>query len=279
MSEMRPSEQNVDFAFVIRWLWGNKVSLVFGGVLGLAVAIGLALTAREIFRAEVVLAEANDASLAGGLMSRLGGIAGIAGINLDGDDAGRHDRALLRSRRLAEEFVVRQKLLPVLTPDHDPEKAETLWYAVRRFKGSMLSIREDSRTQLITVSMSAADPDKAAEWANAYVALTNEMARTRDIAQATRNITFLRSEIAKTEVAELQKVLYQLVESESKTLMLASARPEYAFSVVDPAVPPALRDSPKRAVMAIFGLVIGGLAGIVFVLARSLLARVRSAGR
>ena len=271
-------DESIDFAYVVRWLWLHRLALAIGGVLGLAAAIVWGLNAREIFRAEVVVAEANVGGLgAGSLMNQLGGIAGLAGINIGVGETGRQDRALLRSRRLAEEFIVRNKLLPVLFPT--PGENATLWFAVRRFKAQMVNVREDTRTELITVTMSAGDPDKAAEWANAYVALANELARTKAIDEASRNIAYLRTEIGKTEVAELQRVLYQLVESESKTLMLASARPQYAFTVIDPAVRPGMRDSPRRTVMALMGTFAGLLLGVAFVMARTLFARARLANR
>ena len=52
---------------------------------------------------------------------------------------------------------------------------------------------------------------------------------------SSRNIQYLKDQIAKTDVVQLQGVMYSLVEAEMKTLMLANARSEYAFTVVDPA--------------------------------------------
>lgn len=268
-------DQGIDFAYVIRWAWAHRMALILSSVIGLAIAIALGLTAHEVYRAEVVAVEANKGSLGGGsLMNQIGGIAGFAGINIGGDEEGRQDRALLKSRRLAEEFIVRNKLLPVLFPGPDSGKNNSLWFGVRRFKAQMLTVKEDTRTELITVSMNAGDPDLAAKWANGYMALANELARAKAIEEASSNIAYLQSEIAKTEVSELRRVLYQLVESESKTLMLASARPQYAFSVVDPAVRPGMRESPRRAVMALLGLVAGMVFGVVFVIGRSVLASV-----
>jgi len=271
---MQSADQRIDLAFVLRWLWSHRRALIVGSVLGLAVAVVWALLAPEIYRAEVVVAEANAKGMSSGsLMGRLGGIASLAGINLEGDETGKQDRALLKSRRLAEEFIVRRKLLPILFTRASPKN--TLWFGVRRLKERMLEIKEDTRTELITVTISARDAQQAADLANGYVALANEMARTRAIEEASSNVAYLQAQIAKTEVAELQRVLYQLVESETKTLMLASARPQYAFRVIDPAVKPGMRDSPKRAVMSLMGMLIGFLLGVAFVHMRGMFARLR----
>jgi len=56
--------------------------------------------------------------------------------------------------------------------------------------------------------------------------------------------------------------MYDLIEQETKTLMLANARTEYAFTIVDPAVAPEVRIQPKRTLMALGGLVAGLLIAL-----------------
>jgi uncharacterized protein involved in exopolysaccharide biosynthesis len=55
--------------------------------------------------------------------------------------------------------------------------------------------------------------------------------------------------------------MYNLVETETKRLMLANSRSEYAFTVVDPAVVPELKFSPRRARIVVALTVIGGIFG------------------
>ena len=95
------------------------------------------------------------------------------------------------------------------------------------------------------------------------MALTNELIRTRALDDATRNIAYLNSHIAQTTVLEVQRVMYKLIENETKTQMLASGRLEYAFTSVDPAVPPELRISPQRTLIVLGGVVLGLVIGCV----------------
>jgi uncharacterized protein involved in exopolysaccharide biosynthesis len=55
--------------------------------------------------------------------------------------------------------------------------------------------------------------------------------------------------------------------------MLANARREYAFTVVDPAVPPELRYYPRRTAMVVIGAIAGLLLGIAAAVIRRSLAR------
>jgi uncharacterized protein involved in exopolysaccharide biosynthesis len=63
--------------------------------------------------------------------------------------------------------------------------------------------------------------------------------------------------------------MYNLIESETKTLMLANARAEYAFTVVDPAVVPEERVSPRRTLMVLSGLFIGMVVGVLIAWVRN----------
>ena len=49
--------------------------------------------------------------------------------------------------------------------------------------------------------------------------------------------------------------------------MLANGRPDYAFRIVDPAVPPEIRAAPHRSLLLIAGFVVGVLLGGMLILA------------
>ncbi len=66
----------------------------------------------------------------------------------------------------------------------------------------------------------------------------------------------------------MQSTFYKLIEEQTKSLMLAEVQEEFVFRVIDPAVVPELKDSPKRALICILGMLFGGLLGSAIVLAR-----------
>lgn len=269
VTQMRRDEE-IDLGVLVRIVWGRKW-LVIGVALGVGVlAAILALTATEIFKAEVVLTEAKDASMGGGngLASQFGGLASLAGVQIGGNNLSIEAKAVLMSRRLVEEFIKRNDLVPVLFADL-PEKP-SLWYAVRLFRQDVLVIRDDSRKNTLTVSMEWNDPNVSARWANDFVALANELVRVRKLEESRRNLDYLNDQLEKTNVVELRRVLYNLIETETKTEMLANGRTEYAFTVVDPAVPPEMRSSPRRTLMVILGVILGGVLAVLGVLAHHL---------
>jgi len=71
------------------------------------------------------------------------------------------------------------------------------------------------------VSIDNGDAVTAARWANGYVALANELVRSRALDDAKRNVAYLNEQIARTNEVELRRIMYNLVEDQTKTLMLA----------------------------------------------------------
>lgn len=263
----------LDLVALWRIGWNSRYLLMLcSGVCGL-LALWFALTTPPIFKAETVVSEVHDASMGGGassLVSQFGGLASLAGINLPVGGVDRSGQAVLQSRRLVEEFIKSENLVPVLL--RNSKKQPTLWKAVKEFREGVVTIREEKRTNLTTIAISWTDPVIAARWANEFVALANELIRARAESDATRDIAYLTKQAAQTSVVDLQKVFYNLIESETKTLMLANARTEYAFKIVDPAVAPELKTSPKRALIVIFGTFFGFVIGLLVVFVRRAVA-------
>lgn len=258
----------IDLVTVTRLLWRNRLIIALAcGICGIAAA-AYALTATPMFSAEAILTEVRDRGMGGAssLVDQLGGIASLAGVNLNSDSAGQEAQAVLESRRLAEEFIKRNNLLPVLSG----KKGQTpsLWLAVKQFKGNVLSVHKDLRKGVTVVGVEWTDAATAAQWANGFVALANELIRARALEESNRNITYLTGQLEQSNSVDLRKVMYGIIENETKKLMLAKGRIEYAFQVVDPAVPPEVRSSPKRTLIVLGGLVIGLFLGITIAFVR-----------
>ena len=256
----------------VRDLWNtvlrHKLIVALATAVCTATAIYLALTATPLFRGETVISVMRESGggmeeLGGG---QLGGLASLAGLNLDETPQERQWMAVLQSRQLVEEFVKRNAILPQLS--RGAKQPLTLWAGVLQFRKNYLMITQDKVKGVTTVTIDWTDPATAARWSNGFVGLANELIRKRAIDNASRNIDYLNKQVARTTDVELQRVMYNLIESQTKILMLASGRDEYAFTIVDPAVTPEKRHSPKRTLMTLtglfIGLVVGAIAALIF---------------
>ena len=146
--------------------------------------------------------------------------------------------------------------------------APTLWDAYNLFDKSIRSIDIDKKTGLVTLSIDWKDPKLAAAWANKLVVMLNSSLRADAIDESKQNLKFLREQIEKTSIVQIQQSLFGLVEAEMKKSMLANVTSEYAFKVIDPAVIPERKIKPKRASIVIMSFMLGGFLGTFIALIR-----------
>ena len=129
------------------------------------------------------------------------------------------------------------------------------WDAYYLFSGAML-ISEDPVTGLVGLSIQWNNPEIAAKIANDLVDYLNQHIRNQEIEEKTKSIQFLQEELKKTELVSAQTVLFNIVEDQTKSIMLANVRNEYAFKIIDPAVKPKNRFSPKRTQITIISAIL-----------------------
>jgi len=267
-------DDTIDVIALFRLLWAHKLLIAVLTIVSGVAAVVLAMTATHIYRADTVVAPALESNLGGASASlggRLGGLASLAGIDFGRSGlGGQHAQSVLQSRRLVEEFISRNDLVGVLLP---PGEDQTVWRAVQKFRDSVVSMSRDDTDGTTTITVEWIDPAVAAEWANGLVTLANEIIRAKALADSQRNVDYLRKQAETTNVVEMQRVMYELIQSETKNLMLANARAEYAFTIVDPAVVPEKRVRPNRRLMVATGLALGLIVSSLFVLGRDTVRR------
>jgi uncharacterized protein involved in exopolysaccharide biosynthesis len=254
-------ESEIDFVALFWTVWDQKYLVLAISLLGGAIAAVFALTATPLYRAQVVVTEVHDNMLggSGSLMGEIGGLASIAGLDLGSNGPGAERAAVLWSRGLVDAFVKRYDLAPLINGGAKGNNSQ--WAAVERFRKNVLDLHDDKIKQTTTITFDWRDPAVAARWAKDFVALANELLRVRAIEESNRNLEYLKKQLLQTNVVEIQQAINRLVEGETKQLMLANGRLEYAFTIVDPPVVPEIRVSPRRTLMVISGLFAGGVLG------------------
>ena len=289
MVESSPSadEDEIDLLELIRTLLLAWKTIVGITILCTGLAVVYALHAPEVFKAETLLAPASEEkSGASSALSQFGGLAAMAGISIPSDSNVEQVVATLQSRKFLRQYIARKKLLPVLFEEiwdaenqswlvQTQEDEPTEQKAVGPFK-SILSVDEDKKSGLISLSISWKDPAVAAEWANDLVKQLNEQLREKAIADSQKRVGYLEQELAKTTLQDMRAVLYNLLESEKQKAMLANVNEDFALEVIDPAVAPETREKPKRKLIVALGGVCGGFLGIFAVFFAQFLRKFKS---
>lgn len=284
----------IDLAKLFAIVWAGKRWVIASVVLFTGLFAGIAVVSTPIYRASTVLVSVSEnSSLSGDFGSTLGSLgsfAAVAGLNF-GTRAGREEEALaiLKSRQFLENFIRQKNLMPLLFDEEwdtearswkDPTDPPTLAQAHKYFVKSILSIDDGNDSGLVTIQVEWKDREQAAEWANELVARLNEEMRTRAAEKASASIRFLEAEAKRTTLVGTQEAIARLMETQINQGMLANVTREYAFRVVDPAMPPDKDDpaKPEKPLIAAAGFMLGAVIGVFGVLGASGLSWLRAAG-
>lgn len=236
-----------------------------------------------VYRANVVVVDASAERGAGSGMAsalgQLGGLAALAGINVGSSGQVEEALAVLRSREFTESFIAKNDLMPILLHKRWNAQAkrwkgnETKWptlaQAFQFFDGSVRDIEHDKLTGLTTISVEWTSPELAAKWANGLIEHLNAEMRSRAIASSSASVGYLEKELSGTSVVETRQSIGRLLEAQINRKMLATVTQEYAFRIVDRALPPDPDDEvrPNKPLLLVIGFVLGLLLGTVMVLA------------
>jgi len=171
---------------------------------------------------------------------------------------------LLKSDILMQKVMQRGKLYDVLfDKDKLKEKTENekTWMGIRALKG-ILKVSENKKDNAITLSAQYKDPVIAQKIASTTLTeLTEHMtAEAKRVAEANR--AYLESQIKTAGDPFIRTNVYGLIARQIQTAMLAEAKENYAFKVIDPPRVPDRKIKPKRAQMVVIAFVVALFLGI-----------------
>lgn len=248
-------------------LWREKITVIIFVVVTSLIGVAYALLATPVYKAEVVMTPAGQRSQAGNL-GQLGSLAALAGVNI-GSASSTTPLAVMKSREFAHDFIRDLKLERVLVDDFDdPSENRDIRDAERVFLEKVRVVSDDKKAATVTLAMYWEDPVVAARWANLYVDRLNAKMRDQALAEAERNVNFLRKEIGDTDIVSMQQAVGRILETEMQRYMLAKGQVEFAYKVVDRAAPPKLREWPRRALVVILAALVGGILATVYLVFR-----------
>ncbi|WP_203300253.1 Wzz/FepE/Etk N-terminal domain-containing protein [Marinobacter sediminum] len=293
-------DDEIDLRELFSTVWRGKWIIILATFIFAAAGVGFALYKPNIYQSSVLIAPAQEEGGGlGGLASQFGGLASLAGINLGGGSSNKTviAKEVLQSRAFLTNFFHRHDLeVPLMALDgwneksgewdydqdkYNPETSEWLldsdgesykptdWEMVETFREDHFSVSEAKETGMITVSVKHYSPVLAKQWAEKLVQDLNEHMRKQDVEEAEARIAYLEEKLDETNVAGMQQVFYQLIENETRTVMLANAQKEYVFKTIDPAVIAEEKAEPKRALICVIATLLGGMFGVFIVFIRA----------
>ena len=290
-------DDEIDLRELFGVLWAGKIKIIAITALFAIASVIYALSVPNQYKATALLAPAqSDGAGLSGALGQLGGLASLAGVSLGGGESGEAQIAqeIMKSWSYIEGFIADNNIAAevyaaegwskgsnTLQIDGDVYDAELKKWFVEDESGAigppsswqlfeafsqMLSVSEDKKSGLVSVSIEYYSPQIAKQWVDLYVQSVNRFMQQRQVDKVTRNINYLQEQIEKTSIAEMQEVFYTIIEEQTKNKMLAEASPDYVFVAVGPSMVPEQKSQPKRALICILGALLGGMLSVLLVL-------------
>jgi uncharacterized protein involved in exopolysaccharide biosynthesis len=293
-------DDRIDLRELWAVIWSAKWIIIGVTALFAIASVFYALSLPSIYKSEVLLAPASSEQQSGlgALAGQFGGLASLAGVNLGGGKADKIDMAIeiLKSREFFSQFANKHNILPdlmaikewdqstnsviydaeIYLPQNDewvreakpPKQIKpSMQEAIETFK-KLLNIEQAKETGMVNISVEHYSPYVAKQWVDWLIQDINLNMKSRDKQEAEKSIAYLQSQIEKTTIADHKTLLYQLIEEQTKTLMFAEVRDEYIFKTIDTALVPELKAKPKRALIVVLGVLLGGMLAVLIVLIR-----------
>ncbi|MDC9529677.1 Wzz/FepE/Etk N-terminal domain-containing protein [Pseudoalteromonas sp. Angola-7] len=275
---------------IFTFIWQGKWIVIAITSLFAVASVLYAINQPNIYKSEALLApaEQDKAGGLGALAGQFGGLASLAGVNLGasgGIDKTQMALEVLKSRQFTSEFIQKHNILHDLmaaktwnretnTVMYDQElyvAEQNKWVrevelpftpepsmqeAYKEFS-QIVSANKDKETGMVQITIEHVSPYVAKHWVDWLIQDINATMKQREVQEANKSTEFLTKQLEQTKIADIRAVLYKLVEEQTKTIMFANVRDEYVFKTIDPAVVPEKKFKPKRALICIFGTILG----------------------
>lgn len=260
------------------------------------------------YRASALLVTTEDAQSQGLgqlLSSRMGSLSGLAGMaGLGKQPSIEKNLALMRSKAFLSDFIQDEDLMPSLYPDKwdseanqwiGPSSYQKLKFNIKKLilsvldseraaqmelssKPSLLKavavfrrklhVTLNDQTGLVSVSVVWSDPKTPATIVNSLVKGVNERIRDRKIAEAQKTLSYLQVELENAKLEGIRDGIVSLMTLQLNEKMMASISSDFAFAVIDPAVPPLSKSWPVRSFFALLTVVLSIVGIFAFELFR-----------
>ena len=291
------NDDEIDIRELFAVLWAGRLKIIAITIIFAFASLTYALIVPNQYQATTLLAPSqSDGGDLSGALGQLGGLASLAGVSIGGGESTESQIAqeIMQSWSFIENFIKKNDLMisiyavngwneesNELIIDEDIYDPETKTWLVEDDSGQygppsswqlfesfteMLSISQDKKNGFVNVSVEYYSPRIAKIWLDLYISSINKHMQERQVRKVSRNIEYLNAQIEKTEIAEMQEVFYTIVQEQIKSKMLAEASPEYAFTIVSPSMVPEENSQPKRALICVLGVLLGGMLSMFLVL-------------
>ncbi len=260
----------LEFFYIIKRFW-KKIALFVFIVVSFTIGISFLLT--PIYEAKAILAPSSSRSNP----SLMNVFATQLGITPPPASEITEVIALLKSKVLQEKVIKKYNLLNVFFKPEDlkdKSEDEKIWECLRFFEKN-LKVNYKTKENVVEVSFQFKDPNMSAKVLSYLINELKEHISENMKKVAQTNRAYLESQINKSFDPFVRAKIYNLIANQIEQAMLAEAKENHSFKIIDPPKAPDKKIKPKRATMALLSFFSSLLIGVFFVIVKDRLTKIK----
>jgi len=256
------------FSTILRY---KRQIVLFVSIVTFSVLIYLILTPNS-YKSEIILApQGKQKNIGGGLAS----LAAMAGVNIGGGDSGDPYimmEAILKDRKFNEyvikEYNLTEKIFHPqnlvypfgisLSKDDDiPENKDEALFQTRKRLNKVLSLSQDKKSSIITLSAVFYDRYLAKELVDIYLKEMIKKIKQNDIKEIKKQIYYYKKELASTADVSLKEQLSKSISALMQKVVFSNANEFYFVKKITDSEVAYIKDKekPKRALILVVALI------------------------
>ena len=300
--QMNPNDpylgDEIDLKELFKVLWEGKRLIILITAIFAISSIAYSLLLNNYYRSESLLVTRNNTQ-SQGMLSQMGGLASLAGINVQGTGENKPLEAIkiMQSRKFVKHLIEFENILPSMMAaksynhvsqellfDQTIYDSETkIWKrkstkngrikpsyleAHKVYMNRVMSISQDKITGFISIHVEHISPVFAKEFLELIIKEANVLIRNRDIEESSKALKYLKSELSKTSFVEIQESINSLIEVQLETQMLTQINEDYILIEIEPPFIAEEKSKPSRSLICVLGTILGGMLSMCIVLIR-----------
>lgn len=263
---MNDNEINLNDFFKILWL--KKKLIIIFTITSAFISVIYSLSLQNFYTSSALLAPQKSESTLSSSINAISPLADVVGISgPKGDDTIKAIERMKSYDFFVSYFIpnINIKDLASIRNSNLDDRIPTNQELYKIYK-KVFSVSQSKKTNFVNINIQHYNPDIAKAWLDIIINEINQSMMMQEIAVAEDSISFLNAAIQNTNIAELKEAISRLLGSQMQKLMLASSNDSYVFVQIDPPISPETKSSPARALICIFGTIIGFFISIIYVL-------------
>ncbi|MVF12928.1 hypothetical protein FT643_12325 [Ketobacter sp. MCCC 1A13808] len=306
MIDTKYHNEEIDLAKLVRSIVAEWKTILFFFTVSVIASVIYAIKSPDIYTstAMVIAAPTPTATQNLEIPGKLGSVASLIGLNGDkSNDNLMLALAMLKSWEFVEFFISKRGIGPQIYASTSWDKdtdtlvydassydakekkwihssrsisptnpAPSSWYIYKIFEDS-LGISTDTKSGIIRISISHYSPKLAQKWVDWIIQDINQHLKKEEIEDTKRRIDFLKNEIEKNKITQIDRMFNSLIEEQTKILMLAEATDEFVLKTVSKSKVPVEKSGPDRILIITIGIICGLALSFVFIYMKNFIFR------